>query len=185
VAQEPSTSGLATQPWLTDSYDDLRRFARWLVRRKAGDDHSIEPTGLVHEAAIKLSGGNTDRFRTDPEYALQAARMTMRRILVERARARKARKRGGDWTRVPLDDTPDPLERRGVDAEALFGALDGLAARKPRQAEAFQLRFLLGLEFDQIAERLGVSLPTIHRDLRLAREGLARRLRVAGFETSD
>lgn len=157
-------------------YDDLRRAARGMMRRSAWRDQSIEPTGLVNEAVARLLRDPALRGRTDIRYVFAAALEAMRRILVERARIRRQRKRGGDWVRLPLDQVLDRLEAKNVDMIELEDALRCLARRSPRQAEAITLHLLMDLSVGEIAAHLGQSVTTTRLDLRLARVWLYRKL---------
>jgi RNA polymerase sigma factor (TIGR02999 family) len=154
-------------------YGELRRLARGQLRREA-PGHSLQPTLLVHEAYLRLVKAEVDwRDRT---HFLSVAARVMRRILVERARARRARKRGGDDLRVTLSSpipAPDP---RPVDVLALDEAMERLRGFDARQSQVVELSYFGGLTYAEIGEVLGISEATVDRDLRHARAWLRREL---------
>ena len=154
-------------------YAELRRLARGQLRRDPAA-HSVEPTVLVHEAYLRLLGARVDwRDRT---HFLSVAARIMRRILVERARARRAGKRGGDDVRVTLTGSvPAPAEHP-VDILMLDAALERLHASDERQARVVELCYFGGLTYPEIADLLGISEATVDRDLRHARAWLRREL---------
>ena len=148
-------------------YDELRRLAAaQLAREKPG--HTLDATALVHEAWVRLTGGQPFESRS---HFFRASAEAMRRILVDHARARNADKRGGLWTRVELADwhkvAQDPEQ-----VLALSEALERFAALEPRKAELVTLRFFGGLSMPEAADALGVSLPTAERWWAFARSWL-------------
>lgn len=133
-------------------YDELRKLAAAkLASERAGQ--TLDATGLVHEAYLKLGGDRTFASRSD---YLQAAAQAMRRILVDRARARNALKRGGGQ-RVDLESHHLAMQLPDADLEALDEALSRLAADQPKIAELVQLKFFGGLTLAECAESLGIS----------------------------
>ncbi len=158
---------------LREVYDDLRDLAaRHLSRERAG--HTLQPTALAHEAWLRMS---VQRAGPPPERSafLAAASTTIRRVLVDHARARGAAKRGGDAQRVEAELVTED-GARAVDLMALDDALGELATLQPRQARVVELRFFGGLGGDEVAEVLGVSPRTVDNDWRVARAWLAARL---------
>ncbi len=139
-------------------YDELRKLA---AARMASESpgHTLDATALVHEAYLRLTGAQSFESRS---HFLRAAAESMRRILVDHARARTADKRGGRWQRVPLDnsvrwtESPDHLL-------ALEDALTRFAVEEPRKAELVVLRFFAGRTIPEAAQALGVSVPTAER----------------------
>jgi RNA polymerase sigma factor (TIGR02999 family) len=154
-------------------YAELRRLARGQLRRDPAA-HSVEPTVLVHEAYLRLLGARVDwRDRT---HFLSVAARVMRRILVERARARRASKRGGGELRVTLTGSvPAPAEHP-VDILILDAALERLHGFDDRQARVVELCYFGGLTYPEIGDLLGISEATVDRDLRHARAWLKREL---------
>jgi len=154
-------------------YDDLRRVAARQLRGER-TDHTLQPTALVHEAYGRLVGA--DITWTDRAHFFAIAARTMRRVLVDHARAHDREKRGGGAVRVTLDENLAVDAGRPEDVLALDAALEQLAEVDPRKAEVVQLHFFGGLTYDQIAEALGISPATVDRDLRMARAWLFRKL---------
>lgn len=154
-------------------YDELRRLARRYVRQERAQ--SVQATDLVHEAYLRLARDRPQRWQNRAHFLAFAA-IGMRRVLVERARARGARKRGGDRIRVTLSDLPAAGPGPAVDLLALDGALTALAALDPRQARIVELRFYGGMTVEETAEATGVSPATVKRDWTLARAWLQREL---------
>jgi RNA polymerase sigma factor (TIGR02999 family) len=156
-------------------YGELRRQAARLLRRERRD-HTLQPTALVHETYLRLVEQKAADWRNRTQFFAVAAR-AMRRILVDHARRHGARKRGGSWDRITLDES-----RRGwpgepsVDVLALEDALDELAALDPDKVRLVELRFFAGLNLEETASVLGVSESTVSREWRLARAWLFRRL---------
>ena len=133
-------------------YDELRRLA---AARLAADPAgaTLDATALVHEAYLRLADGGA-RWESDRHY-FHAAALAMRRILVDRARAKAAEKRGGDRVRVDLDAAP----AAGPDSDlvALDDALTALAAEDQQAADLVHLRFFAGRTRDEAAALLGIS----------------------------
>lgn len=158
-------------------YAHLHRLAHGALRGER-IDHTLRPTALLHETFLRLSDGRTPEWRDRGHFFALAAR-TMRRVLVDHARAAAAERRGGDRHRV---DGEDALERvAGTDADlatmlALDAALDALSRHDARKARVVEFRCLLGLSVADTARLLAVSEPTVVLDLRLARAWLSTRL---------
>ena len=154
-------------------YDELRHLARAQMRRERAN-HTLQPTGLVHEAYVRLLGADLEwRDRT---HFLSVAAGVMRRVLVDHARRKQADKRGGDRIQVTLSDLPGALETRGTDVLALDDALERLAQYDERQARIVELHYFGGLTYPEICEVEAVSQATVERDVRHARAWLLREL---------
>ena len=136
-------------------YDELRRLARHYVGRERAP-HSIQATDLVHEAYLRLAKDKRQNW-TGRTHFLAIAAIGMRQILVERARARGASKRGGSRVRVTLDDALVTGQGAPLDLVALDDALSALSALDARQGRIVELRFFGGLTIDETAEAVGVS----------------------------
>jgi RNA polymerase sigma factor (TIGR02999 family) len=151
-------------------YDELRAIAR---REMAGErpDHTLQPTALVHEAYLRLSGERSAPFESRQQFWAAAAR-SIRQILVEHARARGRLKRGDGAVRVDLDEALWTAEHRDAQVEALDTALSRLARIDPDKAKLVELRFFAGLTLDAAAAALGVSQSTVVREWRTARAWL-------------
>lgn len=155
-------------------YDELRYLAASLFveRRRA---QTIQPTALVHEAFVRLVRHGGPGWR-DREHFYNVAAMAMRQLLADHARRRRARKRGGGWGRVTLDEAVAECETHTTDVVMLDDALTRLAALSPRQAKIAEFRFLAGMSVEQCALALGVSPRTIEREWNFARAWLRREL---------
>jgi RNA polymerase sigma factor (TIGR02999 family) len=150
-------------------YEELRLLARRQIRREFGD-HGIQPTALVHEAYLKLVGGNAIHA-TDRSHFLRVAARAMRQVLVDDARQRNAAKRGEGWGVVTLNDG---LASRSLDPDELLALNDALDRLPERQRQVVELRFFAGLDELEAATALGVTERTIRRDWTKARAWLNR-----------
>jgi RNA polymerase sigma factor (TIGR02999 family) len=156
-------------------YDELRRRAAAMLRRERSG-HTLQPTALVHEAYLRLVRQDRAEWRNRAQFFAIASEM-MRRILVDRARARKMAKRSGGWARVTLADDAARTSPREVDILDLDAALGELATFDRRKARVAELRFFGGLSLEEIGIALDTSLATTMRDWQAARAWLFRRLR--------
>lgn len=156
-------------------YADLRRRASAYLRGER-PGHTLQTTGLAHEAFIKLIG-KQDIEWADRNHFFAIAAQSMRRILVDHARTKHREKRGGDAETLPLDEARNVrLDPSGVDLVALDEALADLAEFDPRQAQIVELKYFGGMTLDETAEILGVSRETVKRDWQIARAWLRQRL---------
>lgn len=154
---------------------DLRALAKgYMARENPG--HTLAPTGLVNEAYLKLAGRRKVQMANRVQFFAVLAQ-TMRRILVDHARRKKAVRHGGGTPPVPLDEAFDLPVEKDTDLVALDDALETLAEMDPRKSKAIELSYFGGLTFDEIAEVLGVSPATVKRDLKSAKMWLLRELR--------
>jgi RNA polymerase sigma factor (TIGR02999 family) len=153
-------------------HQELRRLAR-LQMRGERDNHTLQTTALVNEAFIRLVDLRRIRWQDRAHFLALSARL-MRRILVDHARSRNYRKRGGGAVNVALDDSIDMSRERGADLVALDDALESLARVDPRKGQVVELRFFGGLSVDETAEALGISAETVLRDWRFAKVWLLR-----------
>ncbi len=167
-------------------YGELRAVARRQLRRRR-PGQTLETTALVHEAYVKLVDAGRADWR-DREHFLSVAAVAMRHVLVDAARRRMARKRGGDELRVTLSDL-DRLAGHGergddrvVEILAVDQALAALATLSPRLARLVELVYFGGLTEEEAGRALGVSDRTVRRDWRKARAVLFQAL---GKEGSD
>jgi RNA polymerase sigma-70 factor, ECF subfamily len=152
---------------------ELRRMARRCVRRER-QDLSLPATGLVNECYLRLVEAQHVDWQNRSHFLALAGRM-MRRILVDAARARRYRKRGGGAEHVAVDDqlmAPEP----GRDLVALDEALRELAVIDERKAHVVELRFFGGLSNEETADALGISAKTVIRDWQVAKVWLLREL---------
>lgn len=155
-------------------YDELRRIAaRYMSRERAGQ--TIQATALVNEAYMRLAGERPRDFANRTHFIAIAA-LSMRQILVQRARARQAAKRGGRPAQVTLDEGLLADHGRAIDLVALDEALTRLAAIDAGQARIVELRYFGGLTVEETAEAVGVSPATVKREWAMARAWLKQSL---------
>ena len=153
---------------------ELRRLARRYMRRERAG-HTLQTTALIHEAYIRLVDAQGVNWQNRAHFFGISARV-MRRVLVDFARERGYRKRGGGDRRVPLDEVLLVADAPDQDLVALDDALNALAEVDPRKSRAIELRFFGGLSIAEAALVLDVSPETVKRDCRLAKAWLLRRL---------
>lgn len=163
-------------------YDELRRLAGWRLGNEPAQN-TLQATALVHEAYLRLSPG--EPCWDGRAHFFSAAAEAMRRILVDRARRRKAVKHGGEMERITWaeDGIATPLE----DADeilAVHEVLDRFATIEPRKAELVKLRYFVGMTIEDAAEALGISAPTAKRDWTYARAWLFRELQAESRDHS-
>jgi len=158
------------------TYEELRRLASSVKRNDPGC--TLNPTALVNEAWVKLAASPSLAATSQLHFKRIAAR-AMRQVLIEAARRRNARKRGGEGSAVlvTLDESVDGGAIREDELLALDAALDELARLEPRQAVIVESRFFGGLEMREIADLVGVSEATTLRDWRAAKAWLGQELR--------
>jgi len=155
-------------------YAELRRRAARRLRRER-HDHTLDPTGLVHELYLRLNDQRRVTWQ-DRGHFFSVASQLMRRILVDHARRRLSAKRGGAWYKLPFEEH-SVSSATPVDVTALDAALDALAKRDPRQARVVELRYFGGLSIEETAEAVNLSAATVKREWSMARAWLYRRLR--------
>lgn len=177
-ASAPSAEPPAPDPsldyWFSVAYEELKRLASSV--RRGDPSATLNPTALVNEAWLKLAGSPDLRFESRLHFKRVAAR-AMRQILVEAARRRLARKRGGRAVHlVTFDDAMDEPVASAEQVLALDAALESLARIAPRQARMVESRFFGGFDVTETAALLEVSEATVLRDWRAARAWLAREL---------
>lgn len=158
--------------FVEEVYAELRRLAEGYVRREQAK--SVQATELVHEAYLRLA--NAKPVWNDRTHFLAIAAISMRRLLVERARARTAAKRGGHQVQVTLDPALFGTESDPVDVLAVDRALADLAALDPQQARIVELRYFGGLSVEETAQALNISPATVKRHWTVARAWLLRAL---------
>ncbi len=149
-------------------YDELKKLAvARLEHEQPGQ--TLQPTALVHEAYLRLVG---DLHFENRRHFFAAASEAMRRILIDRARQKRSKKRGRGRARVNLDPERMVAPERSDDLLSLDDALNRLAAHDPRKAKLVELRYFAGLSLDRVAEVLGISPATADRDWAYARAWL-------------
>jgi RNA polymerase sigma factor (TIGR02999 family) len=157
-------------------YNQLRQLADSFLRRER-ENHTLQPTALVHEAYLRLIGQKPVDWQNRAHFFGVSARL-MREILIEYARARHRKKRGGEFaTRVALDEAISFQNQNGLDVIALDEALKQLESLDKDQARIVELRFFGGLTIEETAEVLNVSPATVKREWTTAKLWLLRELR--------
>ncbi len=156
-------------------YNELRRLASHYLRPERRD-HTLQPTALVHELYLRLFAKAETITWQNRAHFFAVAAQTLRRILVDHARAHRAEKRGGTQVKLSLTAAQGWAEERVEDLVALDEALDRLAQLEPRAAQVVELRFFGGLQEDEVAEVLEVSPITVKRDWKVARAWLLSQL---------
>lgn len=156
-------------------YPELRRIADAYLQRER-TDHTLQPTALIHEAFLRLSGGsNAMEFESRKHFFALAARL-MRQILVDHARAIKSQKRGGGVKKVSLEyalNSPVDCVEQILE---IHEALDELRDLNARKAKVIELRYFGGLTLEEAAEILEISRASAHREERMAMAWLAGRI---------
>ena len=155
-------------------YDELRRMAkRYMQSQPSG--HTLQTTALIHEAYLKLADNKEKRWQNRAHFFAVAAN-AMRHILVDHARSRQSKKRGGDVQKISLEDAPLVSAERASEIVALDDALNNLFALEERKGKVVELRYFGGLTVEETAEVLKISPETVMRDWRFAKTWLLREL---------
>jgi RNA polymerase sigma-70 factor, ECF subfamily len=159
-------------------YDDLRRLA---ISHMKGErnDHTLQPTALVHEAYVKLVDQRNTDWKDRLHFFAVASRI-IRRILVDHARERGADKRGGRAARIPVSDRDVAAPERDINLVALDEALAELAELDEQQAKIVELRFFGGCSIEEVSELLKIGKRTVDRDWQAAKAWLLVRVEGAG-----
>lgn len=163
----------ATEELLPLVYNDLRQLAASRLAHEA-PGQTLQPTALVHEAWLRL-GGDRQPPWSNRRHFFAAAAESMRRILIDNARRKRAVRHGGEYAKVSADSTGfDIAGPSGSDDELLLvnEALEALARHDPRKAELVKQKYFAGLSLEEIADSLGISLATAKRDWAYARTWL-------------
>jgi RNA polymerase sigma factor (TIGR02999 family) len=157
-------------------YGKLRQLARCRLSREL-PGQTLQATALVHEVYLKLSGGDQQAQWQNSHHFFAAAALTMKRILIDRARAQQSMKRGGEWRRIDWIDVPDAATNSLEDLLDLDQALERLETRSAPAAEVARLRLFTGLTIDETALALELSHTTTHRYWAYARAFLQHELK--------
>jgi len=157
-------------------YAELHRMAE---QKLAGElpGHTLQPTALVHDAWLQLVGSDGKSGLNNRAHFFGAAAQAMRRILIDRARRKRAEKRGGALERIDLDSVELAATANDVTLLRIDEALQKLALEDPPSAELVRLRFFVGMKIDEAAEVLGISERTAKRYWHFARAWLYDELR--------
>lgn len=166
--------GEASEKLLPLVYDELRRLASGYMRRERSD-HTLQATALVHEAYLRLIDQTQTDWKDRAHFFGIAARL-MRQILVDHAREHNAQKRGGEVTKLSVDEAISFADEKDVDLVALDDSLKTLATFDQQQSRIVELRFFGGLTIEETAEVLNISPSTVKREWGLAKAWLRREI---------
>jgi RNA polymerase sigma factor (TIGR02999 family) len=156
-------------------YEELRKKAEKFLRSES-KDHSLQTTGLVHEAYLRLIDQREVKCENRSDFFKLAA-MLMRRILVNHANAKKTTKRGGNIPKISFNEAVRIPSGDHLEILALDDAIKSLAEKDARKSQIIELRFFGGLSMEETAEALGISVTTANREWRLARTWLYREIK--------
>lgn len=164
---------------VSELYSELHRMAAHLLRsERAG--HTLQPTALINEVYLRLGNGTVPEWRNRTHF-LAVVATTLRRILIDHARARCSERRGSGEVSIQLDTLKSGVEGNGPcsydDLLIIDEALSKLEQADPRAARVTELRFFAGLQENEIAQELGISEITVKRDWKFARAWLASHLK--------
>jgi RNA polymerase sigma factor (TIGR02999 family) len=157
-------------------YDELRKLAAARMANESAS-HTLQPTALVHEAWLRLAGANARTPFTNRAHFFAAAAEAMRRILIERARAKATQKRGNNLTRISLENVDVASDANDETLLLVNDCLEKLAKENERAASIVKLRFFSGLTLEEASELLGVTQRTARRDWAFARAWLYDEIR--------
>jgi RNA polymerase sigma factor (TIGR02999 family) len=155
-------------------YEELRKLAAAKMSHEAAG-HTLQPTALVHEAWLRLVGNQNQEWAGRAHFFAAAAE-AMRRILIDKARRRRAVRHGGEQQRVDIEDLDVACPIPDDQLLAVDEALDKLASAHPRQAELVKLRYFVGMTVQEAAQVLGISPDTAKDDSAHARAWLFREI---------
>lgn len=172
---DPDRNSLGTDAVFARVYDELRRLAAAkLSKEKPGQ--TLQPTALVNDVYLKLTEGSDLRYWNSPGHFFAAAAEAMRRILVDKARQKRAQKRGGDWDRIAFETSQisnlDHVEEI-LSVDELF---DRLAELHPHESRLAKLHYFGGYNISEAARSLGIPVSTAHRYWAFARAWLVREM---------
>lgn len=175
LSQIESGDPTACEQLLPLVYDELRTLARAKLVRE-GSGQTLQPTALVHEAYLRLTGGEQDAGWENRRHFLAAAAEAMRRILVERARRRATIRHGGEFRRLHLHDDMIADERRAAELLALDEALTELECHDPQAAQVVKLRYFVGLSHQEAADAMKITRRVADRLWLVAKAWLFKQL---------
>jgi RNA polymerase sigma factor (TIGR02999 family) len=156
-------------------YEELRKLAGAKMAGEA-PNQTLQPTALVHEAWLRLAGNGEAKFANRSHFFAAAAE-AMRRILIEKARRKRAVRHGGDQQRVNLEDLELAAREEDDEILAVHEAIDKLAAQNKVEAEVVKLRYFVGMTIDETAQVLGISVRTADSYWAHARAWLFREIK--------
>lgn len=159
-------------------YDQLRRIAHRYVQRER-NGHTLQTSALVNEAYLRLAGQEKVLWQNRAHFFAVSAQV-MRHILIDHARRRRYAKHGGEVRQISIKDASVMSMERAAELIALEEALDELAKFDQRKSYVVELRYFGGLNLEETAEVLNISLMTVRRDWRAAKAWLYRRMKAEG-----
>lgn len=166
----------AFQRLLALVYDELRRLAAYQLQAER-PGHTLQPTALVHEAYLRIAGqGRQMQWRNKAHFFALAAQI-MRHVLVDYARAHRTEKRGGDFSKIPLEEARLLPAEINPDLVALDEALSALAEKDERKSRLVELRYFGGLSIEEAGEVLGLSPTTVRREWTMTKAWLRREMK--------
>ena len=157
-------------------YEELRRLAAYKMKNELSGQ-TLQPTALVHEAWLRLVDENGQAQFQNRAHFFGAAAEAMRRILIDNARHKRARKAGGGQQRLDIHEVEIAAEVKDDELLAVHEVLDKFAVEEKEKAELVKLRYFAGLSFEQAAEVLNVSIPTAKRWWAYARAALFQEIK--------
>src|SRR6476619_7503191 len=170
---------------LPEVYDELRKLARARLARESQPNQTLQPTALVHEAYLRVAGGEHERRWDRRGHFFAAAALAMRRILVERARHYQRAKHGNAAERVDLDSGIMRADPALTDLVAIDEALTRLEQTDARKAQIVSLRYFAGLSVEETAAALDLAAATVKNEWAFARAWLYRALGPIGPPAPD
>jgi len=177
--QDPQTSALHLSRMMPEVYDELRRLARGYMAREKRGPQTLQATALVNEAYLRLMKDKARAWKNRAHFCAIAAN-AMREILVEKARAKAAKKRGGTRARVSFDENIAAEKEQPIDLLLLHQALEKLEKQDPKLARIVELRFFGGLTVDETAGVIGASPVTVKRSWSMAKAWLKKEMEEQG-----
>jgi len=178
-AEDPQTSALHLSRMMPEVYDELRRLARRYMAREKRGPQTLQATALVNEAYLRLMKDKARAWKNRAHFCAIAAN-AMREILVEKARAKAAKKRGGTRARVSFDENIAAEKEQPIDLLLLHQALEKLERQDPKLARIVELRFFGGLTVDETAGVIGVSPVTVNRSWSMSKAWLKKEMEEQG-----
>ncbi len=157
-------------------YDELHALAKRYMYYEQ-PDHTLQTTALLHEAYLKMGGGEKVAWQNKAHF-MKVAAQAMRHILIDHARRKHSEKKGGNMEKKPLrDDDAVSMDTSPVDLLALDDTLEELAQVDPRIVQVVELRYFAGLDVDETAEVLGISPRTVMYEWKMAKAWLVEKIR--------
>lgn len=173
----------STDELLPIVYDELRRIAASQMAAEA-TGHTLQPTSLVHEAFLRMVGGDRKKWQNRGHF-FAAAAQAMRRILIDHARRKSSAKYGGETSRLPLFENEIATLPLGHQLLELDEALCQLAKERPEAAKIAEMRVYAGLSTSEAAQTLGIPERTARRTWQYARAWLRRKMLEISDEAGD